>query len=968
MAAILSASGIIALLGEDSAKMKIYALRKLDRLVNVFWHEIANVVANIEGLSEDSSFPERKLAALVASKIYFHLTAYDDALLFAIAAEELFEVDANSEYVTTVVARAIDMYAMSRKENKEAMAFLQQKAMTDRLEALINRIFEGCFARKEYKAIVGVAIETRRLDVLQRALDETEDKLELITYCIKAVIEFVQHLGFRNQVLVDLIKRLGSNKDSDYNGICQALKYLEDPESVAEILVHLISESDDSAAVAYQLALDIQDSSPQSFMNGIAVALESKLNGSSKKDHSESTSKQEEMESSTTGDTSQSISESDEKNASQEDGNETRLKGHIAALNRIVDGDLQTELYLQFYMKNNHSDILILKTIKDYVRNSVCHSATVISNALMHHGTTSDEFLRTNLEWVSKASNWAKFTAVASLGVIHKGHEAEAMRVLDNYLPKESSSSSSGYLEAGGLYALGLIFSNRGSTEVIDYLKKQLAASSNTIMRHGACLGLGLATVGTHRWDVYDALRGVLFYDDAVSGEAAALAMGLVMAGSNNLRCVQELISYGADTQHEKILRGICVGLGVIACGRLEEPEPWIKKLLKDKNPVLRRAGVYALAMAYCGTGNSTTAGRLLFISVEDVNDDVRRAAVSCLGFVMVKNPTSCAQLVSQLTESYNPHIRYGAAISLGLACAGTALPEAIYLLEPMLNDAVNFVRQGALIALGMVYMQHSEAMTPKAKDFRATLIKTICDKHEDSLAKFGAIIAHGILDAGGRNVTIGLLTKMNYVSTTAAIGLLVFLQLWYWFPLSHFLSLAFHPTCLIGINTKLQMPQLDFISNSKPSIYAYPPPMEEKRTKQLEKLPAVVLSFKSKKRDREKQAKQEQENKSDKMEDEPTTISESISEPEPKKDDTEQPNMQRLPNPARVLHQQLKVMTLPEDCRYEPVKSLKSGGIIVLRDKEVDKEEELVEIVKPAVDGEESDEPEPPEPFDYSE
>ncbi|CDW54296.1 26S proteasome non ATPase regulatory subunit 1 [Trichuris trichiura] len=957
MTAILSASGIIALLGEDSPKMKIYALRKLDRLVNIFWHEIANVIANIESLFEDRTFPERKLAALVASKIYFHLTAYDDALLFAIGAEELFDVDANSEYVNTVVARAIDTYALSRKEGAEPVPFLQEKKMASRLQDLINRIFEGCFARKEYKAIVGVAIETRRLDVLQRALDETDEKLELITYCIKAVIEFVQHRGFRNQVLVDMIKRLGSTKNSDYNGICQALKYLEDPECVAEILVHLISESDDAAAVAYQLALDIHDSSPQSFMKGIGKALQARLEGPNEDDDSKSkvasASDQEQKGPSTVSEPSQSVSESEEKTMSEEDENESRVKSHVAALNRIVRGDLQTELYLQFYMKNNHSDILILKTIKDYVRNSVCHSATVISNALMHHGTTSDEFLRTNLEWVSKASNWAKFTAVASLGVIHKGHEAEAMRVLENYLPKESASSSSGYLEAGGLYALGLIFSNRGSAEVISYLKKQMMASSNTVMRHGGCLGLGLATLGTHRWDVYDCLRGVLFYDDAVSGEAAALAMGLVMAGSNNSRSVRELIAYGMDTRHEKILRGICVGLGVIACGCLEEPEPWIKKLLKDKNPLLRRAGVYALAMAYCGTGNSTTAGRLLFISVEDVNDDVRRAAVSCLGFVMVKNPTSCAQLVSQLTESYNPHVRYGAAISLGIACAGTALPEAIYLLEPMLNDAVNFVRQGALIALGMVYMQHSEAMTPKVKDFRASLIKTICDKHEDSLAKFGAIIAHGILDAGGRNVTIGLLARMNYVSTTAAIGLLVFLQTWYWFPLSHFLSLAFQPTCLIGINTKLQMPQVDFISNSNPSLYAYPPPMEEKRTKQLEKLPAVVLSFKSKRRDREKQGKQEQENKTEKADDEPASVSEAISEPEAKKDDAE-------PN--------LKVMTMPEDCRYEPVKSLKSGGIIVLRDKEENKEEELVEIVKPVIDGEEANEPEPPEPFDYTE
>ena len=37
----------------------------------------------------------------------------------------------------------------------------------------------------------------------------------------------------------------------------------------------------------------------------------------------------------------------------------------------------------------------------------------------MHYGTTSDTFLRENLDWLKRASNWGKFTATASLGVIH---------------------------------------------------------------------------------------------------------------------------------------------------------------------------------------------------------------------------------------------------------------------------------------------------------------------------------------------------------------------------------------------------------------------------------------------------------------------------------------------------------------------------------------------------------------------
>lgn len=41
-------------------------------------------------------------------------------------------------------------------------------------------------------------------------------------------------------------------------------------------------------------------------------------------------------------------------------------------------------------------------------------------------------------------------------------------------------------------------------------------------------------------------------------------------------------------------------------------------------------------------------------------------------------------------------------------------LQEAIALLDPMTNDPVNFVRQGALIASAMILIQHTEQTCPK--------------------------------------------------------------------------------------------------------------------------------------------------------------------------------------------------------------------------------------------------------------
>merc|ERR1712071_257296 len=218
--------------------------------------------------------------------------------------------------------------------------------------------------------------------------------------------------------------------------------------------------------------------------------------------------------------------------------------------------------------------------------------------------------------------------------------------------------------------------------------------------------------------------------------------------------------------------------------------------------------------------GNNQAVRKLLHVAVSDVNDDVRRAAVTALGFLLFRNPEQCPSVVSLLAESYNPHVRYGAAMALGIACAGTGLKEAVALLEPMMNDPVNYVRQGALLASALVLVQHTEFTSSKVKDIRQLYAKVIADKHEDVMAKFGAILAQGIIDAGGRNVTISLQSRTGHTNMAGIVGCLVFCQFWYWFPLTHFLSLAFTPTCLVGLNAELKMPKVEFRSNAKPSVY----------------------------------------------------------------------------------------------------------------------------------------------------
>lgn len=85
-----------------------------------------------------------------------------------------------------------------------------------------------------------------------------------------------------------------------------------------------------------------------------------------------------------------------------------------------------------------------------------------------------------------------------------------------------------------------------------------------------------------------------------------------------------------------------------------------------------------------------------------------------------------------------------------------------------------------------------------------------------------------------------------------AVVGALVFTQYWYWYPLAHCLALAFTPTCLIALNAQLKMPKLEVRSNARPSVYAYPAPLEEKKREEREKVTTAVLSIAARARRRE--------------------------------------------------------------------------------------------------------------------
>jgi 26S proteasome regulatory subunit N2 len=421
--------------------------------------------------------------------------------------------------------------------------------------------------------------------------------------------------------------------------------------------------------------------------------------------------------------------------------------------------------------------------------------------------------------------------------------------------------------------------------------------------------------------------------------------------------------------------------------GKEEGGDPVIEQLVRDRDPIIRYGGMFAIAMSYCGTGDNAAIKKLLHVAVSDVNDDVRRAAVIALGFVLFRNSETVPKLVSLLAESFNPHVRYGACLAVGICCAGTAFKDALDLLQPMLEDPIDFVRQGAFMSLALVLMQVSEARSPSVKKFRELIKSTISDKHQSVLAKSGAILSNGILDAGGRNVVVAMQSEGGFMKMGSVVGVLLWLQHWYWYPLNHFLSLSFTPTMLIGLNSDFDMPKGYSVKcNAPPSMFAYPK-MEEKEEKKKELVATAVLSTtaRSKAREARKEAKKQGLNSSKDMGDAPSlervpsamsTAShlsiEDISAKqkdgaadEPKKKEKE-PTSFNVENPSRVTPAQIRFIS--DEIRYTHVgkrDKIRSGILLLIENDGYEGEKDEVFKVDRMEIGQE-EEAEMPEPFDW--
>lgn len=1052
--AIPSAAGLLALLSEDDIVLRGAALKRLLTVVDTLWHEVAEYLPELEGMAEDDELELsiRQTAAAVASRVFFHLGGPNQALRLALeGGSHNFDIinDRSSAYVECLISAAIDAYvkvqkAMEKTDPDELNNELQEDALadidTEKLQDVVQLMFQRCYDDKKYTHALGVALEARQVPKVKEVLDRCpapppNQLCPTLQYALNAAITMVTTKHFRDQVIKVIAAKLQTQSlltnihTATTLTLCHQL--LNKPTSVADTLTSLIdSTSLDDALLAYQICFDLVDTGDQNFVFQVSNALPTKPTASP------------DTETSTNTETA--------------DNNSTTLSSRsndvwdcFDKLKKVLVGGFSSELSLSFLHKHSDSDKRIMENLKKSLeergsaRNSVLHHSAIVTHAYLNAGTTNDSFLRDHLDWMRKASNWAKFSATASLGVLHAGHTTEAMTILEPYLPPSSDgdaepsnnvSPAGGYSEGGSLYALGLIHgSHAGSSyskrkQTCEFIRKHLRAShANEVISHGAALGVGLTAFGTADLEIVTELKDLIETDSAVAGEAAGIAIGLVLMGTGIgnsstteeefsteneelAQIVTDLKDYARDTKHEKIIRGIAMGMALINYGQEENADAVIEEMRADRDPILRYGAQYTLALAYCGTGSNKAIRILLHTAVSDVSDDVRMAAVIGLAFVLYKTPERVPQLVKLLLESFNPHVRYSSCMAVGIAMAGSGDAESVALLEPMLDDMTDFVRQGAYTATAMIYMQQSDSCNgKKIKAFREKLTSIISDKHQSTLTKMGAILSTGLIDAGGRNCSLDMGSSNGFTKISTVAGLTLWLQHWHWYPLMHMLSMALTPTLTIGLNKDFKYPKnFQITCNAKPSIFAYPKRLEEKKEKEKKRVETVALSTTAKNNARlaRKRAHKDaeggiadtstamdidkkDESITDSAEREATNEKEGFIASTSKDDDVDMEDKEAdgtvaddkktlkkkkepetetftISNPSRITKYQIQFCAFELSQRYRPVRPEgKISGVIILTDTTPDEEEEVNAVKTPSLDAE--DEAETPEPFEWA-
>lgn len=435
-------------------------------------------------------------------------------------------------------------------------------------------------------------------------------------------------------------------------------------------------------------------------------------------------------------------------------------------------------------------------------------------NGFVNAGFGQDKLLlEDGNKWLYKNKEHGMLSATASLGLILLWDVDGGLTPIDKYL-----YSAEDHIKSGALLACGIV--NCGVRNEVDpalALLSDYVHHTNSTMRIGAILGLGLAYAGSNRSAVLE-LIGTVFSGDKKSGAnaevmgIAALALGMIAVGSCNSEVTNILLETIMERTEADLKdtysRFLPLGLGLVYLGRQEAAEAVIAALEVLTDPFKTMATTMVDICAYAGTGNVLKIQHLLHICSDhyettpdkeetsskksDAKDKEKEKekekekqekekekdlsstqAVAVLGIALIAmgeeiGAEMAYRSFGNLLRYCEPVIRRSVPLALGLISVSNPKLNILDTLSKFSHDSDAEVAHNAIFAMGLVGAGTNNARL-------ASMLRQLAQYHaKDPNNLFMVRIAQGLTHLGKGTLTISPYhSDRQLMSPVAVAGLL---------------------------------------------------------------------------------------------------------------------------------------------------------------------------------------------------
>jgi len=339
--------------------------------------------------------------------------------------------------------------------------------------------------------------------------------------------------------------------------------------------------------------------------------------------------------------------------------------------------------------------------------------ASTFVNGFVNAGFNTDKLLTVEeSDWLYKNKEHGMLSATASLGLLMLWNVEEGLTVIDKYL-----YSNEEMVKAGACLGVGVLCAGvRSEADPAYALLCEHVEGPDGEMKRTAVQGLGIAYAGSGREEVGEALVKVVEEsEDWVAVGLAGLSLGMVyvkgMEGADDIAMsiVQKLMEATDDNLKHSHTKFLCLGLGLLWMGKMEECDATVEALKTLSDPSVSKFAINTtVGCAYAGSGNVLKVQQMLHECAEHLEKDADHQAVAALSIAMI---TMGEEVGAEMTLRTCDHLlQYTElpikrAVPLMLACLHVSDPDysVVDTLSRLTHHEDEQISQNAIMGLGVI-------------------------------------------------------------------------------------------------------------------------------------------------------------------------------------------------------------------------------------------------------------------------